>query len=125
MRLHDGEQALVRLLHGVFQRAAHLGGVMAVIGVELHAADRARVFKPAVRRGEARERRGDGLRLCARLDARGHRRQRVHDVERPRHAQMRMRDGLAREGEIKFCAAGFVIPEIQRPPLVIRAPGHS
>ena len=32
---------------------------------------------------------------------------------------MRMRDGLAREGEIKFCAAGFVISEIQRPPLVI------
>ena len=29
VRLHDGEQALVRLLHGVFQRAAHFGGVMA------------------------------------------------------------------------------------------------
>ena len=115
----------MRLMDGVFQRAVHLGGVMAVIGVELHAADRAGVLKAAVRRGKARKRRGDGLRLCACLDARGHRRQRVHDVEFARHEQMDMRKGLALEAEIKFRAAGVVISEVQRPPLVALRRNHS
>ena len=121
VRLHDGEQTLMRLMDGVFQRAVHLSGVMAVIGIELHAADRAGVFKAAVRRGKARKRRGDGFGLCARFDARGHRRQRVHDVELARHEQVDMRKGLAFKAEVKRRAARVVIREVQRPPLIALA----
>ena len=80
VRLHDGEEPVMRLMGGILQRAVHLGGVVAVIGVELHAADRARMLKAPVRRSEAGEGFGDDAGVCTDLHAGGDGRQRMHDV---------------------------------------------
>ena len=126
VRLHHGKEALVRLVDRIFQGAVHLCRVVTVIRVQLDAADRARIFKPAMRRGKAGEGFADGFRKRTGLDTCRHGRKRMQNVEFARNAQMDMRHGLAFKAEVKFRAAGFVINEVQRTPLVrvAHAVGH-
>ena len=108
----------MRLTARVLQRAAHLGGVVAVVGVEPNAADGAGVLEAAVWRGEMGQRIGHDPGLRADLDAGGHRRQGVHHVEFTRHLQLHMGHALALEREIEACAPGLAVNEVRRPPLV-------
>ena len=112
--LHDGPHAVVRLhdrnAHGV----AHLGGVVAVVVVELYAVDDAGQFKATVRALEIAHGAAHFRHVRTQMMRAAQRGQRIVHLERAGHLQLHMADHFAVEGKVEHGMAAFVKGQVLR-----------
>jgi len=121
VRLHDGPHAVVRLTDGDGDGIAHLGGVMAVVVIELYALDFAGQLKPSVRALEFAQGIARGLHIALESMRAAERRQRVHHLEFSRHLQRHVADDFAAESEIKRAVTILVEGKIGGPVVALVA----